>query len=140
MHTISTTTDQYMRLVRILMHFLHTRKDSGRCHPVAGSNRESNIRQQTFRQFNYLLEIHTPHRKEYHIFRCIKTTHKRTARFRIKGQKRSLISQYIMSQRMPVIKQILEFIEDQFRRAVLIRINLIQDHIHFFLYFLLRKL
>ena len=68
-----------MRLMGIFVYLAADGKDLAGCHPVTCRHRESDIRQGAFRQLHDLLERNPAHRKEHHVFGCIKTLHKRLA-------------------------------------------------------------
>ena len=95
-------------------------KELAGCRPVTCRHRESDIRQGAFRHLHDLLERNPAHREEHHVFGGIEPPHKRLAGLAAETEQRLLVSQDVMSQRMSVEQQILEFIEDQFRRAVLV--------------------
>ena len=101
--------------------------------------RSRDVAHQPFRPFHDLAERNIPHREKDHIVRRIETAHERPAAFRTEGRQAFLIAQDIMPQGMTLKQQILEVVEDQLRRTVFIRTDLIPDHIRLFGNLHLRK-
>ena len=130
---VGPAAQQDVRLVRLLRHPLADGGHGRRGDPFARRHRPVRGAQPFHRHPADPPEIGPPHREEQHIGGHVIAVHEAAARGGVEGQERPLVAQDRVAQRVPLEKQVLKLVEDQLRGAVLIRVDLVEDHLHLLL-------
>ena len=128
-----------MTLVRVPIHLHETGSVNLRLNPSLQRSSGLVRRKILFHQTHQLLERDIPDRANHHPVREIITFHKIQHHTPGNPFHGSLVTQNIPSDRVTGINQLLEIVENQLSRVILVRVYLIQYHVFLLLYLLLRE-